>query len=98
MLLRNGARIVTSAKDVLEDLAETLAPYNLAAKNETKKAAQDEASLLILETIKNSAEPLHVDKLVEITKLDPNVVTQKLTFLTLDGFIEESNGKFRIHQ
>ncbi len=96
MLLRNGARIVTSAKDVLEDLAGALAPYNLSLKNETKKAAQDKASLLILETIKNSAEPLHVDKLVEITKLDPNVVSQKLTFLTLDGVIEETNGKFRI--
>jgi len=96
MLLRNGARLVTSAKDVLEDLAGTLEPYNLAPKNETKKSAQDEASLLILKTLENAAVPLHIDKLVEITKLDPKVVSQKLTFLTLDGFIEESNGRFKL--
>ncbi|HXF43879.1 MAG TPA: DNA-processing protein DprA [Candidatus Paceibacterota bacterium] len=96
MLLRNGARIITSAADVLEDLSEALDSYDLPDKKEKGISTRDEASLLILKTLENAEEPIYIDKIVEITKLDPNVVSQKLTFLTLDGAIEETNGKFQI--
>ncbi len=105
MLLRNGARIVTSAKDILEDLQETISNFPMPTgrqefpifKAEPKEIGlTDENARLVLSALQTAAEPLHIDKLVEMTKLDPNVVSQKLTFLTLDGLVEESRGKFRI--
>lgn len=101
MLLRQGARLVTSAKEILEDL-DGLAPekqlpifqHVLKKKPEIK----DEIQLAIFKAIQDSAEALHIDNIVEITKLEPNVVNQKLTSLMLESLVEEKNGKFKIRK
>ena len=101
MLLRNGARLVTSAKDIWEDLqisiSRTSDVTNIDVNVRTSDVQKlDEGTRIILQTIQNAREPLHVDNIAETTKLEPNVVNQNLTFLMLEGLIEERNGKFRL--
>ena len=99
MLLRNGARLVTSAEEILEDLKETISNLepliSKSAPAETIKI-NDEIQLAIFKAIQEAREPLHVDNIVGTTKLEPNVVNQNLTFLMLEGLIGERNGKFRL--
>jgi DNA processing protein len=98
MLLREGARLVTNAEEILEDLKSSISNFEfLISKPEPPetKIINDEAQLLIFKTIQATGKPLHIDNIVEITKLEPNIINQKLTSLMLEGLIEERNGKFR---
>jgi len=100
MLLRNGARLVTSAAEILEDLENTISNYQLtlplSEKREPLSEVKDEADILIVSALKDSPEPLSVDNLAENIKLELHIVNQRLTFLTLRGVIEEKNGRFRL--
>ncbi|MFH0712785.1 MAG: DNA-processing protein DprA [Candidatus Jorgensenbacteria bacterium] len=98
MLLRNGARLVTSASEILEDLKGINPDFSIPAKSERTETARvsDRIQLVIFEAIREAREPLYVDNIVETTKLEPNVVNEKLTSLMLEGLIEEKNGKFKI--
>jgi predicted Rossmann fold nucleotide-binding protein DprA/Smf involved in DNA uptake len=49
----------------------------------------------VLAVLTAAREPLSVDKIAEQTTLEPNVVLQHLTTLTLEGTIIEQNGKFK---
>lgn len=97
LLIRNGARLVADAEEILEDLASILPNYdlNIPEKTDKLKNITDESEKLILETFQNK-ESLTVDKLCEITKLEPYIVNQRLTFLMLRGLLEEKNGKFEL--
>ncbi|MBI4034030.1 MAG: DNA-protecting protein DprA [Candidatus Brennerbacteria bacterium] len=97
MLLRNGARLVTSAKEILEDLQlEQILPTAVGTPTKVGAKIDDETQLAIFKTIQEAAEPLHIDNIVETTKLDPTIVNQKLTDLMLEGLVEERNGKFKV--
>lgn len=88
MLIREGARLIRDAKDLLEDLpelGERLTP--LAAS-----AATDDPVLAVLTA---AHEPLSVDKIAEQTTLEPNIVLARLTALTLEGTVTEHHGKFK---
>lgn len=90
MLIRNGARLVTKADDILEDLGierEQDTP-------EIDKNLSNEAKALI-EVIKRH-KLISVDKIIEETKLETHKVNQELTFLLFSGVIEEKGGKFKI--
>ncbi|MEK7464291.1 MAG: DNA-processing protein DprA [Patescibacteria group bacterium] len=91
MLLRDGARLITSAEDVIEDLG--LGEFKTVAKNDYSVISNKE-QLLILSAMQNTKEPLDVDSISEITKLEPYIVNRNLTFLTIEGLLEEKNGKF----
>ena len=98
MLLRNGARIVTSAEDILEDLKGINPDFLsvIGSKPASEIKIEDQVQLVIFKTIQEAGEPLHIDNVVEKIKLESNVVNQKLTSLMLEGLIEETNGKFKI--
>ena len=99
MLIRNGARLVTSAKDILEDLnIEPQIGANVSTSSAKSEKTHNLGSeeKLILETIKNTKEPISVDKIIKVTKLEIHIINQKLTFLMLEGLIEEKNGKFKL--
>ncbi|MFH0806402.1 MAG: DNA-processing protein DprA [Candidatus Brennerbacteria bacterium] len=88
MLIREGARLIRNARDLLEDmpsLAESLAATHSAL------ATADP----ILAVLAAAREPLSVDTIAEATTLEPNIVLARLTTLTLEGSVTEHHGKFK---
>ena len=101
-LIRNGARLVSSFEDIIEDISELLECQNeekefidSVLKNDPIEYA-DEEGKIIIEILKKAEIPLSVDNIVESTKLESHVVRQHLTFLLLDGYIKEQGGLFSI--
>ena len=93
-LMRDGARLVTSTNDILEDLG-----WNskiALSKNENQMSlrlgdrdiAPEEK--IILEIIKRVGEPLSVDRIIELTKLEPRVINQAIAVLIINGLIKET--------
>ena len=97
MLLREGARLVRNAEDVIEDLGLD-SQINTNKKSDVVdiKTNLSKEEKIILEAIKNSKKPATVDKIAEETKLEPIIITQGLTFLTLQNIIKEKNGRFKL--
>lgn len=85
-LIRQGARLVTCANDILEDL-------NI----ETKKhvVVLTDIQNLVINTFQNKQD-LSVDTISELTKLEAHIVTSTLSFLVLKDIIEEKNGMFTL--
>ena len=92
MLLRNGARIATSAEEILEDLEIIMENLQMTLPLAEKKGNNS----VIIEALNNSPEPLTVDKLAENTNLEIHILNQRLTLLTMEGLIEEKGGRFRL--
>ena len=97
-LIRDGAILVTGASDIMGDLG-------LASDAGTREIGQRELPFQgelnsnessILEVIKTSGEPVHVDRIAATLKLTPQQVNQALTGLLINGLIKETNGKYEI--
>lgn len=85
LLIRKGARLVTSPEDILEDLGI-----------EVKSTIPTEGTgKIIFETLRKKRE-LAVNEIIEQTKLQAQIVNQELTVLMFQGLIEEKNGKFKV--
>ncbi|MBI2515055.1 DNA-protecting protein DprA [Candidatus Wolfebacteria bacterium] len=96
-LIRDGARLVASAEDIMEDL-------NLATKyekvriyeNTKSQKIKDEKQLMVLRVIEGAGEPVRIDKIIELTKLEPQVVSQTVAMLVINNFIKESERGYTI--
>jgi len=90
-LIRQGAELVTSPDDILNE-------YDIHKK--TIVAAHDAASspeeTLILKVLAQISAPADVDKIITMTRLEPRVVNQTLSFLAIRGIIKESGGGYTI--
>ncbi|MBI2594658.1 MAG: DNA-protecting protein DprA [Candidatus Colwellbacteria bacterium] len=51
---------------------------------------------LIFEAIKTAGEPIHVDRITSIAKLEAQVVNVVLTTLILKGLVKEVDGKYQV--
>ncbi|MGE5625304.1 MAG: DNA-processing protein DprA [Bacillota bacterium] len=95
-LLREGAKLVESAGDILEELAPLLGlePPVATASASTDASAdtppQDPEYSLQLNSL--DFAPTSVDSLVERTGLTPEVVSSMLLMLELQGYVEASPG------
>jgi DNA processing protein len=97
MLLRNGARIVTSADDVLEDLGLETACAPDAPEREGEATQEfTETERAIIDHLRGTQKPCTLDAVVEATGLPPEVVSRDLTLLSLEGAVEERAGMFMI--
>jgi DNA processing protein len=83
-LIREGARVVTDASDILEELHLT-AVVEQRATREALPADPTEAALLRL----LSHEPTHVDDLTRSARLPSATVTSTLTILELKGLARQ---------
>lgn len=86
--LRLGAKAVTTPADILEvyQLTQGQLPAFVATSPRTETAA------IILSLLTN--EPIHIDELVEKSRLDTSVVSAALSLLEIDGLIRHHGGMF----
>jgi len=96
-LLRDGARLVTSAADVLEELAGVgavpLAPPRLAAAGAPGEGAPETDALERAVLAALESEPLHVDALAASLKLPTHRLLAALLTLELRGRVEALPGQ-----
>lgn len=99
-LIRDGARLAGSVEDILEDLGlqnpklenlnseqSQFASWRTQTKTQNIK---DKNQLLIYRTVQKAGEPLSIDKVIELTKLEPQTVNQAMAFLTIAEIIKET--------
>ncbi|MDD5547866.1 MAG: DNA-processing protein DprA [Candidatus Pacebacteria bacterium] len=81
-LIRSGARIITSAEEVLEDL-------NIEYNKQDHQAAEISGEEKeIFEIIKQIGWPAPIDKISQKTKIGIQKINQIITFLTIKGLIK----------
>lgn len=94
-LIQQGAKLVARPEDLLEELqisANLSSPTLKTFSSPPLSLDPMEEALLV----HLGFEPVHVDKLSEISTLDSSVVMSTLTTLMLKGVVEELPGKFFI--
>lgn len=89
-LIRMGAKSVSSATDILEEfnVPPTDSAYQNGLNNKVVPSTPEEAKLLD----HLSSEPIHIDKLVELSKLDTSVVSSTLTLMEIQGKVRNLGG------
>lgn len=100
-LIRDGARLVSSLEDILEDIGFTenghaLYPRPPAPEESSSAAFHNADQARILQCIAEAGAPLRIDKIIERTKLEPQVVNQALAFLLLARRVKETEYGYAI--
>lgn len=98
-LIRDGARLVTSVTDILEDLGLAQTPQQELFVSE-KDIHNDASELLpheraILTVIGNAKKSLSIDKIAELTKLDAAIINPIVALHTLSGTLQEDEFGYR---
>lgn len=86
-LIKMGAKLVMAAQDILDELNLKSLVQNIQARQILPDSAQE---ALILEIL--SAEPVPVDKIVEVTKLETSVVNSTLSLMEMKGKVKNLGG------
>ncbi|MCG6872446.1 MAG: DNA-processing protein DprA, partial [Gammaproteobacteria bacterium] len=89
-LIRQGAKLVETAADVLEELAPLAAVTPMRAAEPARAAPTDEGLARLLELM--SFDPVNVDTLVERSGLTAAKVCSMLLTLELQGLVENCPG------
>lgn len=93
-LIRQGANLVTQPEEILEVLAPELIEQK--EKNIPETTLDSIAEKIILQTLKTSSQPLNIDKIIEVTKLDAKQTNQALTFLQIKNIIRETEDGYSL--
>ena len=85
-LIKSGAKTVCGINDILEEL-------NLKTEKEKKPlpVPDTQEEKLILKSF--SGEPLHIDKIISLTRLQPTIVSGALTVMEMKGWIKNIGGQ-----
>jgi DNA processing protein len=91
ILLKNGAKLVTTVEDILEEMHMKIIPAK-QQEIDNKVDGEERKIILLLQR-----EPQLSDELVEQTKSPVNLVLRTLSQLELKGMIEKNNeGKYQL--
>jgi DNA processing protein len=85
-LIKNGAKIAVCAKDILDELGME----NLKITDKDVIDTQSIEEKLILNTLKENA--LHIDRIIENTKLNAQTIASILSILEIEGKIKNLGG------
>jgi len=88
LLIKKGARLVTSAADILEEFSLSHAQAKLPLKIFEPKTDEEKTLWKVL-----SNEPLHIDKISKVTKLDTAAVASVLSSLEIEGAVKNIGGQ-----
>jgi len=86
-LIRDGATPVTSAEDVLAELAPSRVPRQLTVED---ILPLDETERALLDVL--TAEPLHIDEIARAVSLPMSVVSASLAMMELKGIARQTGG------
>ncbi|MBI2593002.1 MAG: DNA-protecting protein DprA [Candidatus Colwellbacteria bacterium] len=84
-LIRDGATLVTSANDILEDLGIEKVPHR---KLKAENLNGDEKT--IINFLEGLGEPATIDQIIELTKLEAQVVNETLALLLIRNILKET--------
>ena len=87
-LIKSGAKLVTSANDILEELNL----QNTKISEKVRKIIPDsKEEALVLKIL--SQEPTHIDRILKLTKLGINVASSTLSIMEIKGMVKDMGGK-----
>jgi len=86
-LIKMGAKLITGATEILEELNLKNLTANIAAQEILPETPEEEAILKIL-----SHEPLPIDRIVQETKLDTATINSTLVLMEIKGKIKNLGG------
>jgi DNA processing protein len=99
-LIRDGARLVSSFENILEDLGIEAVKNKKGAENgalmEKIDGILEREKKIIARAVLNFGEPASIDKICSATKLEPQTVNQNIALLVIEGIIKEGGGKYSI--
>lgn len=91
-LIKEGAKLVESSEDILEEILPQWAGEREATpKVETQKADLTEEEKVLYELLGET--PLHIDMMIRESRLDPGKVSSLLLNLELKGLVSQWPGK-----
>jgi DNA processing protein len=90
-LIRQGATLVTAPEDILEAYG---IKKNIPLKKKNIPSSIEET--LIMMVLDGSSKAVDVDKIIELTRLEPRIVNQTITLLLIRQFIKEVEGGYTI--
>jgi DNA processing protein len=86
-LIQQGAKLITSADDVIEELNLTMVAEKTAVQLALPESTEEAALLSHLST-----QPVHVDELSRASGLAPSLVSSTLTLMELKGTVQQVGG------
>jgi len=87
-LIRQGAKIVTGVKDILEELSLDEMEENTVSVPKIPETKEEEILLKIL-----SSDPLHIDNISKMSKLDTSAVSASLSIMEIKGWTKNIGGQ-----
>lgn len=98
LLIRQGAKLVETANDVLEELAPALSAMLEADDDNTTTSTDksvdklDNEYLQLLDSM--GFDPVSINSMVELTGFAPEIVSSMLLLLEMDGHVASESGGF----
>jgi DNA processing protein len=86
-LIRLGAKVATDANDIIEALDLAQATEYIDNKKILPESAEEK---LIIEHL--NREPMYIEELIKLTKLDASVINSTLTIMEMKGMIKNLGG------
>lgn len=86
-LIQQGAKLVTSVEDILEELNLTMVSEQTAVQLALPETSEEVALYSQL-----SANPVHIDELCRLSGLPTQIVSSTLTLMELKGIVQQVGG------
>jgi DNA processing protein len=94
-LIKQGAKLVENADDILQDIGEGFSPSgDASAGKKAKLPPLEQDERLIMEIL--NTYPMHIDEIVRTSKFDSAKAAGILTALELKGVVKQLPGKMFI--